>query len=80
MEGSTLGGAVISRAIAGAVWLPDGGLYYFSPPQRDVHADWLELKAWAGHTWPETQWTSIEEGALETFSLLTDWMAGGPNE
>ena len=73
MEGSTLGGVVIAKAIEGADWTGTG-LNYFSPYGKLTAARWREtqaaLTAEAGDA--EDQ---VIEGAIATFELLQSWLA-----
>lgn len=73
MEGSTLGGEVIAKALRAETWLPAQGLQYFSPPNRDARSDWNELKTWAETRFAPATWDLIEQGAQETFSLMNTW-------
>jgi heme oxygenase (biliverdin-IX-beta and delta-forming) len=73
MEGSTLGGELIAKALRAEPWLPPQGLQYFSPPNRDARGDWNELKTWAEARFAPTTWDLIEQGAQETFTLMNTW-------
>ena len=73
MEGSTLGGAVIAKALAAEPWLPATGLRYFSPPNRRPRSDWNELQSWAEAHFAPVTWGHIEKGAQETFALMNTW-------
>ena len=75
MEGSTLGGAIIAKALRAEPWVPPAGLQYFSPPDRHTRSDWNELKAWAGIHFAPTTWDLIEQGARETFTLMNAWQS-----
>lgn len=75
MEGSTLGGQIISRALAGADWAPAGGLRYFNPYGRRTGAMWRALQAALDAT-PEAGGERVVDGALRTFAVLEAWMAG----
>ena len=74
LEGSTLGGQLIARALQGAAWLPPGGLGYFSPYGAETGAMWRTLRdrldAVAG---PDQD--RVLAGAEHTFSILHDWVA-----
>jgi heme oxygenase len=78
MEGSTLGGEAISRALRRQDWLPAAGLSYFSPPQRDVRGDWVRLREWATANHPVSSWPAIICGACETFTVLNAWLMAQP--
>jgi heme oxygenase len=75
MEGSTLGGEVIARALRAEPWLPAQGLQYFSPPDRQARSDWIALKAWAEAHFPPARWDEVAQGARETFTLMTTWQS-----
>ncbi len=44
MEGSALGGQVISKALREAPWAPPGGLGYFNPYGRETGAMWKAFR------------------------------------
>lgn len=74
LEGSTLGGQVISRALAEASWLPAGGLTYFHPHAARTGPMWRQFRSWA-----ETQVEPADDaeaiaGANRTFELLREWL------
>ena len=76
MEGSTLGGQMISKALrCGADWVPDGGLTYFNPYGRRTAAMWRSfceaLETAAASLEPER----VVDGARETFHALQDSLA-----
>jgi heme oxygenase (biliverdin-IX-beta and delta-forming) len=73
LEGSTLGGEVIAKALRGEPWMPPQGLQYFSPPNRHARSDWNQLKTWAEARFPPGTWDLIEQGAQETFALMNTW-------
>lgn len=72
LEGSTLGGRVISRAVAGAAWCPPGGLRYFDPYGAATGRRWRctldRLAAAAADA------ERVEAGALRTFRVLQEWL------
>jgi len=74
MEGSTLGGRVISRALAGADWAPDGGLAYFNPYGAETGRMWRSFQAWADERVASGEETAVLAGARGTFGLLQDWL------
>jgi heme oxygenase len=75
IEGSTLGGQVISRALAGADWLPEGGLTYFTPYGAEAGAIWRGFQtALQAASSPDAD-PAIEAGAVDTFRLLRGWLA-----
>jgi heme oxygenase len=78
MEGSTLGGQVISRALAEAPWLPPGGLTYFNPYGDRTGAMWRSFKAAAALICRPGLEPAAEAGAVATFDLLCGWLAEIP--
>jgi heme oxygenase len=70
MEGSTLGGQVISRALRDA-----GGaeLAYFNPYGRETGARWRAFAAWAEAAAAETR-EEAAASAQATFALLLGWL------
>lgn len=72
MQGSTLGGEIIARALRPLDWFPADGLHYFSPPGRDVRADWIELQRWADASWAPATWPAIAAGAAMTYACLEE--------
>jgi heme oxygenase len=77
MEGSTLGSQIIARVLGQEDWVPPGGLWYFSPPGREVRADWIALRSSAEAVWDESTWPAIGTGALRTFEFLDQWLTKG---
>jgi heme oxygenase (biliverdin-IX-beta and delta-forming) len=80
MEGSTLGGQVIGRALAGASWAPPGGLAYFQPYGARTGEMWRSFRAWAQATTPPDRHGEVAAGAAATFKTLQAWMAGAADE
>jgi heme oxygenase len=75
VEGSTLGGQVIARALAGQPWLPPAGLTYFNPYGADTGARWRASKAWiAGHP-AAGDAPRVAQGAREAFGVIAGWVA-----
>jgi heme oxygenase len=72
LEGSTLGGQLINRALAGADWVPEGGLSYFSPYGRRTGEMWRGFWAWAEERDPEPELAA--RGAQRTFATLQAWL------
>jgi heme oxygenase len=72
LEGSTLGGQVINRALAGASWAPPGGLRYFTPYGENTGAMWRETLETLANASPDSD-LEIISGAVETFELLHKW-------
>jgi heme oxygenase len=77
VEGSTLGGQIITRALRNLTWVPEGGLTFFDPYGPSTGAMWLAFKDWARTTCPESEWMAAEQGAQATFSLLHRWLTPG---
>ncbi len=74
LEGSTLGGRMITRHVDRAPWCPSGGLRYFDPYGADTGSRWrttlAHLSAAGGD--PER----IVSGAVQTFATLHAWLVG----
>jgi len=73
MEGSTLGGQLIARELAGAAWLPAGGVTYFHPYGPRTGGMWRSFPARADERRPDRE--TAARGARRTFALLQDWVA-----
>ncbi len=78
LEGSTLGGKVISTALSAAPWLPPGGLTYFNPYGPHTGAMWQSFRHWARTMVTGTTQGDAERAAVNTFKLLTHWLPGLP--
>jgi heme oxygenase len=75
LEGSSLGGKIISRALSRAPWAPPGGLRYFDPYGERTGPMWRAFQgALTSASTPATD-PAVETGALETFALLQRWLA-----
>lgn len=74
MEGSTLGGQLIGRALGEADWLPEGGLAYFNPYGKRTGEMWREYRSFAEAAAPAEAHEAVATGAVRTFDLLTDWL------
>lgn len=72
MEGSTLGGQVISRGFAGTVWAER--LRYFNPYGRGTGGMWAAFKAIVQQRSNGMTDPKIMAGAIATFELLQDWL------
>lgn len=70
MEGSALGGLVISKALRSADWLPEAGLTYFNPYGRRTMAQWQAFLSRLDAVAAEEPAEEIVEGALATFAHL----------
>lgn len=74
MEGSTLGGRVITRRLLeDADWCPAEGLLYFHPYGDLTGERWRQTLALLATVPPERQ-EAVVDGALETFALLLQWL------
>lgn len=78
MEGSTLGGQLIVRALATAPWKPPEGLSYFNPYGPAAGPRWRAFKAWLDESAPTEDWPNVAAGALTTFDTLRDWLTRSP--
>ncbi len=78
MEGSTLGGQVIARALTGEAWVPAGGLGYFTPYGDRTGRMWRALKTHlqAVADADADGGEAVVAGAIQTFGLLHRWLAG----
>lgn len=74
LEGSTFGGQVISRALAGADWAPRGGLTYFNPYSARTGAMWRAFESWAEARVAGPERPAAVAGANRTFALLQGWL------
>lgn len=74
LEGSTLGGRLISRALAAAAWLPAGGLRYFDPHGAATGERWRETLAHLNAA-PATLHADVVQGARRCFACLDAWLA-----
>lgn len=74
LEGSTLGGRVIARALAGASWLPQGGLRSFDPYGEHTGMHWRDFGTFARGMQAKTGAAPILRGAHACFALLTEWL------
>lgn len=75
MEGSTLGGRVITRRLLeSASWCPPGGLRTFYPYGDATGERWRETLARLEAA-PAQEHELIVQGALATFALLQWWLA-----
>ena len=74
LEGSTLGGKVISRALKDAPWLPEGGLAYFDPYGSHTGRMWQDFRDYtAARSTPATDAEMIA-AAKATFERLHRWL------
>ncbi len=75
MEGSTLGGQIISRALAQESWIPPGGLASFNPYGDDTGRMWRYFKVFAEQMATKRDPARIVTGAQATFDLLKRQLA-----
>ena len=74
MEGSTLGGAVITKALRHAAWLPPGGFRYFNPYGAETGRMWRRFQDAFRAACAVGGETAVERGAVETFEVLHRWL------
>jgi heme oxygenase (biliverdin-IX-beta and delta-forming) len=74
LEGSTLGGQVISRALKTAPWLPPGGLAYFDPYGPRTGAMWRDFRDYAAHRSTPAADAEMLAAAKATFERLRRWL------
>ena len=74
LEGSTLGGQLITRALLKAPWLPPSGLSYFDPYGLRTGAMWREIRAVLNASSSPAADPLVESGARATFAQLHAWL------
>lgn len=74
LEGSTLGGQVITRALRGAGWLPSGGLTYFDPYGAATGAMWRDFRDYAAARSTPAADAEMVAAAKATFERLHRWL------
>jgi len=74
LEGSTLGGLVITRQLSKASWWPPEGLRYFNPYGDNTGSNWQTMLRHLSDTHGDHD--RIVAGALFTFEILQDWLVG----
>ena len=74
LEGSTLGGQMISRALREACWLPPAGLASFNPYGAETGAQWRSFRAMLSDAVPPQRDAEVVAAALATFELLHRWL------
>jgi heme oxygenase len=77
MEGSVLGGRIISKALEAAAWTPPGGLRYFDPHGPKSGILRRRFQAALGAAASDAGDPFVELGALQTFELLHRWLIDG---
>jgi heme oxygenase len=75
LEGSTLGGQLITRHLSSARWLPAEGLSYFNPYGLRTGEMWRSFKRWLEIQAEHHAGPDIVDGARETFVVLQKWLA-----
>ncbi|WP_158915861.1 biliverdin-producing heme oxygenase [Caulobacter sp. S45] len=78
MEGSTLGGRLIGRALQGRPWLPEAGLTYFDPYRTETGTMWRAFQDHVRSASSDADQPAIEAGATQTFELLRGWLTRPP--
>lgn len=79
MEGGTLGGQVIIRALEGSPWFPPGGLRYWNPYGADTGRRWTETVAYLDSL-PDDFAEEAVATANACFDLLESWLMQGHRE
>ncbi len=75
MEGSVLGGQVISRALAATSWAPVDGFGYFRPYGAEAGVMWRGFKTAAeAASHPERDVLTVA-AARRTFAILIQWLS-----
>lgn len=74
MEGSTLGGKLISRRLAQESWLPAQGLRYFDPHGDRTGALWRETRDRLARLTGTPREQSVIDGARTAFQRLAAWL------
>lgn len=74
MEGSTLGGQVITKAISNSSWAPPGGLRTFNPYGAETAIMWRSFTNWLEENARGADRASVLRGARGTFDLLSSWL------
>lgn len=73
MEGSVLGGRIISRSLRAAPWHPPQRLLYWDPYGDDTSRRWSETLAYL-ESLPPAQSDAIVRSAAATFGVLQAWL------
>jgi heme oxygenase len=76
LEGSTLGGQLITRHLSSADWLPAQGLRYFNPYGSRTGEMWRSFRRWLESQAQHHAANDIVAGARATFVVLQKWLAG----
>jgi heme oxygenase len=75
LEGSTLGGQIISRTLAQEAWTPPGGLLTFNPYGDDTGRMWRAFRTFAEQMSATRDPARIVAGAQNAFNLLARQLA-----
>jgi heme oxygenase (biliverdin-IX-beta and delta-forming) len=75
LEGSTLGGLLITKHLSGAGWLPAEGLSYFNPYGSRTGVMWRSFKRWLEIQAEHHAANDIVSGARGTFVVLQKWLS-----
>jgi heme oxygenase (biliverdin-IX-beta and delta-forming) len=78
LEGSTLGGQIISRHLASAPWLPPEGIGYFDPYGPATGTMWRQFRGWAEMAASNENVPVIVASAVATFDVLHEWLLPVP--
>ena len=78
LEGSTLGGRVITEHLSKAHWCPPGGLQYFNPYGDKTGSNWQALLRHLAVAPGDTD--NIVAGALRTFEILQEWLVSSSSQ
>jgi heme oxygenase (biliverdin-IX-beta and delta-forming) len=76
LEGSTLGGQLITRHLSSGHWLPAEGLSYFNPYGSRTGEMWRSFRRWLEIQARHRDANDIVAGARATFVVLQKWLAG----
>ena len=75
LEGSRLGGQLITKHLSGAAWLPAEGLSYFNPYGSRTGVMWRSFKRWLELQAEHHAANDIVSGARGTFVVLQKWLS-----
>lgn len=73
LEGSTLGGRIISRSLQAAPWHPPQRLQYWNPYGDDTGRRWSETLAYLESLSPADD-DAVIRSAINTFDVLHAWL------
>ena len=74
LEGSTLGGQIISRSLKGNAWYPSEGLRYWNPYETNTGQRWKETLAYL-ESLPTIWAEEAVDSAIGAFKLLESWLS-----